>query len=259
MAKLRIKDNLDFGGTSQPSDIGVPAMVPLSPTSHRGGEMAAPRLLNANRQLAPHELELIRRTAGMSVLEDPAKFAAIVEAMDAIREQTGKILRSGVQIGREMIALLDRLSSDEGQRVVRAGSELFAGWSPGNLTKMIGASRLFDSGWVDKSLLPKSYTVLYQLSQLDRPLLEHAVDRDLIHPDLSRTEVEELRRTITIVANPVEPSSDEKLSNGASPELTRIDGRLAELRKELRALTAQRRNLLSGVRRSRSRKPGPAG
>ena len=60
----------------------------------------------------------------MSVLEDPAKFAAIVEAMDSIREQTGKILRSGVQIGREMIALLDRLSSDEGQRVVRAGSEL---------------------------------------------------------------------------------------------------------------------------------------
>ena len=59
MAKLRIKDNLDFGGTSQPGDIDGPVMVPPPPTLPRGGEKAAPRLFNANRQLAPHELELM--------------------------------------------------------------------------------------------------------------------------------------------------------------------------------------------------------
>lgn len=254
MARVRIKENLDFGGTLQPGD-DAPELTALPvpvPVPRRSPEPAPVRHASAARNLAPHELDLIRRTAGMSVLEDPLKIAAIVEAMDAIREQTGKILRSGVQIGREMIALLDRLSSDEGQKVVRAGSELFAGWSPSNLTKMIGAARLFDSGWVDKSLLPTSYTVLYQLSQLDRPLLEHAVERDLIHPDLSRTEVEELRRTITISGEPVDTRQSDRPA-AATPELAQIDERLAELKKEMRALTTRRQKLLASLKRAAAR------
>ena len=240
MAKPRVKDNFDFGG---PADLtpGTALAMPVPASS-----TPVHRERHAARVLQPQELDLIRRTAGMSVLEDPAKFAAIVDAMDAIREQTGKILRSGVQIGREMIALLERLSSDEGQKVVRAGSELFAGWSPGNLTKMIGAARLFDSGWVDKSLLPTSYTVLYQLSQIDRPLLEHAVDRELIHPDLSRTEVEQLRRTITIVG---ETTSVDHAAPVSTPELEKIEARLDELRREMRNLMARRQRLLAGPKR----------
>lgn len=251
MAKPRIKDNLDFGGDLQGSghSFSLPGSA-LHPVESRAVGHVRQISAGSVREIQPHELDLIRRTAGLSILDDPAKVAAIVEAMDAIREQTGKILRSGVQIGREMIALLERLSNDEGQKVVRAGSELFAGWTAGNLTKMIGAARLFDSGWVDKSLLPTSYTVLYQLSQIDRPLLEHAVERDLIRPDLSRTDVEELRRTITIEAGPVEDVRQ------FTPELARIDVRIAELRKELRALTARRQKLLLGPRRPTSKGHG---
>jgi hypothetical protein len=252
MAKLRIKENVDFGGTSQPGDDGPGGAFPPKAVLRRADERARPLTSTPRRALEAYELDVIRRTAGVSVLEDPLKISAIIDAMDAIREQTGKILRSGVQIGREMIALLNQLSLDEGQKVVRAGSELFAGWSAGNLTKMIGAARLFDSGWVDKSLLPTSYTVLYQLSQLDRPLLEHAVDRDLIHPDLSRTEVEQLRRTITIAGDSVRMVKQAQTTD-ASPEITRIDDRLAELRKEIRTLSARRQKLIAGLQRSRPR------
>jgi len=237
VAKPRIKDNFDFGGAPD-----GPSRTPPAP-AHATRPGAVRAVETMSRDVQPHELDLIRRTAGMSILDDPAKVAAVIEAMDAIREQTGKILRSGVQIGREMIALLERLSADEGQRIVRAGSELFAGWTAGNLTKMIGAARLFDSGWVDKSLLPTSYTVLYQLSQIDRPLLEHAVERDLIRPDLSRTDVEELRRTITIEAAPADTAQE------LAPELTRIDGRITELRRELRTLAARRQKLIAASRR----------
>lgn len=251
MSRPRIKDNFDYGGSSKPGSDNSVVVIVEGSNGRRLHELGAHRQAGPARALQQHEMDLIRRTAGMSVLEDPAKFTAIVEAMDAIREQTGKILRSGVQIGREMIALLDRLSNDEGQKVVRAGSELFAGWSSGNLTKMIGAARLFDSGWVDKALLPTSYTVLYQLSQLDRPLLEHAVDRDLIHPDLSRTEVEQLRRTITIVGVPIEEAREPDGTTELFPELAKINSRLAELRKEARTLSSRRQKLLAGMRRVR--------
>lgn len=237
VARPRIKDNIDFGGDPDGPPHG------LSVLAHTAKSGAVRAVDTVSRVIQPHELDLIRRTAGLSILDDPAKIAAVVEAMDAIREQTGKILRSGVQIGRELIALLERLSAEEGQKIVRAGSELFAGWTAGNLTKMIGAARLFDSGWVDKSLLPTSYTVLYQLSQIDRPLLEHAVERDLIRPDLSRTDVEELRRTITIDAAPARATQE------LVPELARIDGRIAELRRELRALAARRRKLMAASHR----------
>ena len=250
MAKPRIKDNFDFGGDPDGQPRGQPVPVHASkPATVRAVETVPRAAGGVSREIQPHELDLIRRTAGLSILDDPAKVAAVVEAMDAIREQTGKILRSGVQIGREMIALLERLSADEGQKIVRAGSELFAGWTAGNLTKMIGAARLFDSGWVDKSLLPTSYTVLYQLSQIDRPLLEHAVERDLIRPDLSRTDVEELRRTITIEAAPAKTAPE------LAPELTRIDGRIAELRRELRALAARRQKLIAASRRPLRKEP----
>jgi len=246
VARPRIRDNFDFGGT----EAGVEAtpVMRIAPVQRavRTGDGVA----RQSRILQQHEMELIRRTLGMSVLEDSAKISAIVDAMDAIREQTGKILRSGVQIGREMIALLDQLSADEGQRVVRSGSELFAGWTSGNLTKMIGAARLFDSGWVDKSLLPTSYTVLYQLSQLDRPLLEHAVERDLIHPELSRTQVEQLRRTITIAAKPDAGQTDRATPPETPIELTRIDARLAELRREILTLSSRRRKLILSLRRT---------
>lgn len=242
MAKVKLRDNFDFGG-----DTGKAIVPTAEPLASQGPGRFRERGHIQAREAQLHEIDLIRRTAGLSVLEDPAKITAIVEAMDAIREQTGKILRSGVQIGREMIALLECLSADEGQKVVRAGSELFAGWTAGNLTKMIGAARLFDSGWIDKTLLPTSYTVLYQLSQIDRPLLEHAVERDLIHPDLSRTEVEELRRTITIVADRADDIND------VSPELTQIDRRLAELRKELRNLRLRRSKLMGKLRRASQR------
>lgn len=250
MAKPRIKDNFDFGGDPG----GPPRGLPVPAHAAKAGavrvvETVSRAALGVSREIQQHELDLIRRTAGLSILDDPAKVTAVVEAMDAIREQTGKILRSGVQIGREMIALLERLSTEEGQKIVRAGSELFAGWTAGNLTKMIGAARLFDSGWVDKSLLPTSYTVLYQLSQIDRPLLEHAVERDLIRPGLSRTDVEELRRTITIEAAPAKTPPE------LAPELTRIDGRIAELRRELRTLAARRHKLIAASRRPSRKEP----
>ena len=251
MAKPRIKDNFDFGGDPDGATRGLP--VPphaAKPGAVRAVQTVSRAAAGVSREIQPHELDLIRRTAGLSILDDPAKVAAVVEAMDAIREQTGKILRSGVQIGREMIALLERLSTEEGQKVVRAGSELFAGWTAGNLTKMIGAARLFDSGWVDKSLLPTSYTVLYQLSQIDRPLLEHAVERDLIRPGLSRNDVEELRRTITIEAAPAKTAPE------LAPELARIEGRIAELRRELRTLAARRRKLIAASRRPSQKEAG---
>jgi hypothetical protein len=200
------------------------------------------------RVVSAERIEVIRKAVGISVVENQDKLAAIVDAIEGVREQTAKAFKAGVQIGRELSAMLSRLTEDEGYRALRASADLFPGWSYGNLIKMIAAARLFDSGWVDHAILPVHYSVLYELSHLDEAGIRKAAERQLITPTLTRIEADKVRR---LVADQVATDAPESSVSDRPQEVTDIDAQIKELRTELRNLVAKRTRAMARFRKER--------
>lgn len=269
MARHRIQPARNWG-TSAPAEAngGVsPALVLSSPP--REAEGAPPVRLVAGRGatvsrvmrvISSERLDLIRKAVGVAVIEDQAKLVAVVNAMDGVAEQTDKVLKASVEIGRELNAMLDELSEGEGRAALRNSVALFAGWSAGNLRKMMGAARIFDSGWVDREILPTSFTTLYELSHLDEAGMRRAVKGKLIRPTLSRNEAESIWKLVALQSDaPAGPATGNPTSRATLPrEIIEIDAEVDALRAEIRKLASRRSRLMAKAARDR-RKAATAG
>ena len=269
MAKHRIQPARNWGASATPGADGdaSTAFVPSSPPHETEG--ALPVRLVAGRKttvsrvmrvISSERLDLIRKAVGVAVIEDQAKLAAVVNAMDGIAEQTDKVLKASVEIGRELNAMLDELSEEEGRGALRNSVALFAGWSAGNLRKMMGAARIFDSGWVDREILPTSFTTLYELSHLDEAGMRRAVEGKLIRPTLSRNEAESIWKLVALQSDaPAGAAPGNASSRAALPrEVIEIDTEVDTLRAEIRKLASRRSRLMAKAARDR-RKAAAAG
>ncbi len=207
------------------------------------------------RVISSERLDLIRKAVGVAVIENQAKLAAVVNAMDGIAEQTDKVLKASVEIGRELNAMLDELSEEEGRAALRNSVALFAGWSAGNLRKMMGAARIFDSGWVDREILPTSFTTLYELSHLDEVGMRRAVEGKLIRPTLSRNEAESIWKLVALQTDaPANAGLGNPTARAALPrEVIEIDAEVDALRAEIKRLASRRSRLMAKAARDRRR------
>lgn len=211
---------------------GVPAMLrSVDRPSSRGS------LEMASRPATLQESETISRLLGVSVVDDRRKLSAVVASIDSVREQTGRMVDGGVHIGRVLNDVRDVLSSEEFARLLRSGRELLSGWTSGNLSKMMGAARFVDSNRVSRDILPQSYTVLYALSLLDELQIQRAIERRIVRPSLTRSEVEQLRRIGAL-------DDKTRVAPEPPPEVRKLDARIESLLRELRAVRAKRADLL---------------
>jgi hypothetical protein len=242
---LDSKKEPDFPAIADPGGSDEPIIEPRSKDHQADGLI---RQAKPMRVVSGEQIDLIRRMIGVSVVEDQAKLSAVVEAMEAVREQTGNMLKAGIQVGRELIEMKKELSVDEGARAIRGAADLFPGWSSGNLKKMMGAAELFDSGWVDRSILPISYSVLYQISLMNRPAIQKAVERKLITPRLTRSEAVKVR--LLMATAEAEPDVCSASEHPMLPEVAKLDARILKLRADLRAATAERLRILAKLRRT---------
>ena len=262
MARHRIQPARQWGAsaTAEVNGGADTALVPSSPP--REAEETPPvRLVvgrgamvsRVMRVISSERLDLIRKAVGVAVIEDQAKLAAVVNAMDGIAEQTDKVLKASVEIGRELNAMLDELSAEEGRSALRHSVALFAGWSAGNLRKMMGAARIFDSGWVDREILPTSFTTLYELSHLDEAGMRRAVAGKLIRPTLSRNEAESIWKLVALQSDaPAGIAPGNPTARAALPrEVIEIDAEVDALRAEIRKLASRRSRLMAKAARDR--------
>lgn len=262
MARHRIQPARSWG-TSAPTEAngrGGTVLVASSPPREAEGalpvglvarhEAAVSRVM---RVISSERLDLIRKAVGVAVIEDQAKLAAVVNAMEGIAEQTDKVLKSSVEIGRELNAMLDELSEEEGRAALRNSVALFAGWSAGNLRKMMGAAKIFDSGWVDREILPASFTTLYELSHLDEAGMRRAVEGKLIRPTLSRNEAESVWKLVALQSvAPAAAAQGSPTVRAALPrEVIEIDAEVDALRAEIRKLASRRSRLMAKAARDR--------
>ena len=221
---------------------GVSAMLPSQDVSPSRGSLEM-----ASRPATLQEAETIRRLLGVSVVDDRRKLSAVVASIDSVREQTGRMVDGGVHIGRVLNDVRAVLSSEEFARLLRSGRELLSGWTSGNLSKMMGAARFVDSNRVSRDILPQSYTVLYALSLLDELQIQRAIERRIVRPSLTRSEVEQMRR-IGKSEDGLQKTSEQL------PEVRKLDERIELLSKELRAVRAKRTDLLRRIGREAGQK-----
>jgi hypothetical protein len=99
-----------------------------SPPGSQGGQALVASPLSMVPQGAPNDvrdrplrvvssdrIDLIRRVVGVSAVEDQDKLLAIVDAMDAVSQQTTRVLNASVIVEREIGLALGKLSPGEGQ------------------------------------------------------------------------------------------------------------------------------------------------
>ena len=234
----------DYGGagdtTSSPTgpvidQDGVSAMLPSQDAPPSPGNLEM-----ASRPATLQEAETIRRLLGVSVVDDRRKLSAVVASIDSVREQTRRMVDGGVHIGRVLNDVRAVLSLEEFARLLRSGRELLSGWTSGNLSKMMGAARFVDSNRVSRDILPQSYTVLYALSLLDELQIQRAIERRIVRPSLTRSEVEQMRRTGRF-------EGGSRMASEPSPEVQKLDAKIESLLSELRAVRAKRVNLLRRI------------
>ena len=226
---------------SPPGPQGGAALVasPLSMVPQGGAEIVRDRPL---RIVSSDRIDLIRRVVGVSAVEDQNKLLAIVNAMDAVSQQTSRVLNASVIVGREIGLALGKLSPGEAGRAVRASGALFPGWSASNVVKLVAAAKFFDSNVVPQSALPVTYSVLYELSRVEPDDLRAAVERNVITPAMTFRQAEAFRK--------LRFSSSDDTFVAEAPRLLpaeaiRLDAEIAALKSKVRSLQTQRARVIA--------------
>ena len=90
-----------------------------------------------------------------------------------------------------------------------------------------------DSGKVEEDVLPRSYSTAYALVTLEAGHLQLARSRNLVRPDVARSEIEAFRREILQLSGPHRLVALARERQRLARELDRLRKRMAELDAEL--------------------------
>lgn len=163
--------------------------------------------------------------AGTGVMEDNEKAHLLIQVRDEVHSHWGAAKRSFVAIGKCLLMLERKLSHEEFKRLTKGTDRIFP------FTETIGiqlrrVAKAVTTGSIGEHEMPGSYSVAYQIAVMDAPTLEIARTRNILRPDVTRTEIIAFRREIS-TAN---TAQEEGVNLSA---VRRKKARLTKLRDEL--------------------------
>jgi hypothetical protein len=168
---------------------------------------------------------------GTGVMGDEHKAQMLVQVRHEVHAEWRKAKQSFLAIGKSLLAIEQTLTPDEFRRLSKGTERIFP-FSETIATQLRQVARAVMSGRLNETEMPGSYSVAYQIAVMDGPTIEIARSRNLVRPDVTRTEVIAFRREI----NAPPASQPQRLDIGT---VRREKARLTKLRAELAERLAQ--------------------
>jgi hypothetical protein len=168
---------------------------------------------------------------GTGVMGDERKAQMLVQVRHEVHTEWRKAKQSFLAIGKSLLAVEQTLTADEFRRLSKGTERIFP-FSETIATQLRQVARAILSGRLNETEIPGSYSVAYQIAVMDGPTIEIARSRNLVRPDVTRTEVIAFRREIS--ASPA--SQPQRLDIST---IRREKVRLTNLRAELTERLAQ--------------------
>jgi hypothetical protein len=171
---------------------------------------------------------------GTGLPGDLEKVGLILRARSEVRHHWATARDAFLSIGRTLRLLEERLTSQEFFRLRRRSERLFP-FSDSVATQLRRIAQAVDSGRIPETACPGSYFNAYQLALLPDHHLQQAINRNLVRPDVTRTEILAFRAELKI---------------GDQPSTNRVD--IQQIERERLKLIERRRALvmeLVGIRR----------
>jgi SepF-like predicted cell division protein (DUF552 family) len=176
---------------------------------------------------------------GTGVMADEQKAQMLVQVRHEVHAEWRKAKQSFLAIGKSLLAVEQALAPDEFRRLSKGTERIFP-FSETIATQLRQVARAVISGRLNETEMPGSYSVAYQIAVMDGPTIEIARSRNLVRPDVTRTEVIAFRREISappasqpqrldISAVRREKARLTKLRDELAERLAQIDARIAEL------------------------------
>jgi hypothetical protein len=176
---------------------------------------------------------------GTGVMADEHKAQMLVQVRHEVHAEWRKAKQSFLAIGKSLLAVEQALTTDEFRRLSKGTERIFP-FSETIATQLRQVARAVMSGRLNETEMPGSYSVAYQIAVMDGPTIEIARSRNLVRPDVTRTEVIAFRREINapVVNQPQrldigtvrrEKARLTKLRAELAERLAQIDARIAEL------------------------------
>jgi hypothetical protein len=168
---------------------------------------------------------------GTGVMADKEKAHLLLQVRDEIHSHWRSAKHSFVSIGKALLMLERTLSHEEFKRLSKGTDRIFP-FSETIGIQLRQVAKALLSGMIDENEMPGSYSVAYQIAVMDGPTIEIARARNILRPDVTRTEIITFRREIS--------TSNMAHEDGVNlSAIRRKKARLTKLRDELLArLTA---------------------
>ena len=168
---------------------------------------------------------------GTGVMADEHKAQMLVQVRHEVHAEWRKAKQSFLAIGKSLLAVEQALTPEEFKRLSKGTERIFP-FSETSATQLRQVARAVISGRLNETEMPGSYSVAYQIAVMDGPTIEIARSRNIVRPDVTRTEVIAFRREI----NAPPASQPQRLDIGT---VRREKARLMKLRAELAERLAQ--------------------
>jgi hypothetical protein len=164
-------------------------------------EVADPRATDLRSLGAedPDAIAAIRDVfAGTDLPNNEAKVRRILRARNEIQKEWSDARDSFLAIGRVLVALESELTRVEFARLRQSTTRLFP-FSDATATQLRQIARAVDSGRIPSDSCPGSYGTAYQIALLTDRQMRIAHERGLIRANVTRREIMDLRREVSVV------------------------------------------------------------
>jgi hypothetical protein len=164
---------------------------------------------------------------GTEVMTDQHKAALLMHVRNEIHIEWGRARQSFVSIGKALLAVEAALSAEEFRQLSRNTGRVFP-FSETTATQLRQVARAVASGRLVEDEMPGSYSVAYQIALMDPGTIEKARSRNLVRPNVTRTELIAFRREITTTANAGRPRNPGRPTENERARLQRLRAELAQ-------------------------------
>lgn len=176
--------------------------------------------------------------SGTDLALDDKRVGDLLAARTLIIEQWNRGQRAFLTVGRTLLRLSRTLSEDEFLRLRRGSEKLFP-FGDATASKLRSVAMLVDEGGIEEERLP-GYTVAYEFTTLPPEGLRLAKERNLIRPDVRRTEIAAFRRELRSHTVPAGTSLVVPIDLGLGRiSREKLEKRQAELQEERAVLVAR--------------------